>query len=107
MSNRFKDKIEESVKNAEEAIEESAEREEENIAHKMHKAFRDRRKTAFQKMPAVFVLLGTFGVVGVFYGAKHLMESVPYLKHHPEIVLVIGIFILFLTGRIQREGHEH
>lgn len=106
MANRFEKKITDSIKNAEEAVEEAAEDSSESLTHRVHEMFRRRRQSAFQQFPATFTLLGTIGIVAVFYGTKHLLDQVSYFANNPTMVLVLGVTILLLTGRLQREIDE-
>lgn len=45
-------------------------------------------------------LLGTFGLVSVFYGFEGIIDSVTFLGDNPIVLLIIGVIILITTGTI-------
>ena len=77
------------------------------IGHSIHQMLQSRRQTAFQRFPVTFTLLGTFGLIATFYGFQGLVDQVQYFQSNPEVVLIGGVMVLFLTGRLHRElGNE-
>ena len=77
------------------------------IGHSIHQILQSRRQTAFQRFPVTFTLLGTFGLIATFYGFQGLVDQVEYFQSNPEIVLIGGVLVLFLTGRLHHElGNE-
>ncbi len=61
------------------------------------------RDSAFKRFPLLFTLLGTFGVIATFYGFQHVFESIPLLADHPYIALIVGLVILFATGKLYKK----
>jgi hypothetical protein len=62
-----------------------------------------RRTTVFSRFPLLFTLLGTFGVVATFYGFQHILEDIPLLADYPYIALIVGLLILFVTGKLYKK----
>lgn len=61
------------------------------------------RKTALERFPTTFLLLVTVGVTAVFTGIEALFLQVPVFTAHPELVLIIGVLILLLTGTLYKK----
>jgi hypothetical protein len=60
------------------------------------------RKTAFQRFPALFAILGLFGSVATVFGLERVMEESMVFAQHPVATLVAGLFILGFTGALYR-----
>ena len=63
----------------------------------------EQRDSVFKRFPLLFTLLGTFGVVTVFYGAQRIMEKIPLVANNPYIALIVGVIILLLTGTLYKK----
>jgi len=61
------------------------------------------RKTAFQRFPFLFMLLGAFGTVSVFYGLERMLAHVSLLEKYPWLTVLFGISILYLTGKLYKK----
>ncbi len=61
------------------------------------------RESAFKRFPALFTLLVALGVSATYFGVEQLMLQVPWLIARPWLILVIGISILFFTGRLYKK----
>lgn len=68
------------------------------------KVFIERPRSALQRFPIIFTLLGAFGLVATFYGFEKVMDKTG-LAENPPLLLAVGIFLLVLTGSLyQRLG---
>lgn len=65
--------------------------------------FVHRRDHAFARLPLLFTLLATFGVVATFYGFNGILEKIPILARDPYISLAVGILILVFTGKLYKK----
>lgn len=67
------------------------------------KKISDEQKIVETKFPLLFGLMATFGFVSVLYGFEKLIDEVDFLINNPWILLLSGLFILFLTGAVYRK----
>lgn len=67
----------------------------------LHKLIQQ-RDSVFKRLPLVFTLLGTFGLVATFYGFQHIIERIPVLANNPYITLGIGLLVLLFTGTLYK-----
>ena len=74
-----------------------------NIPESVHQAFRQHRKSAFQKHPFVFSTLGLMGLVATWQGFDDLLEQFAVFDAYPGSLLIIGLVLLLATGRLYRE----
>jgi hypothetical protein len=70
--------------------------------NKIAKELKKTQRTAFQRFPLLFTLLGTFGAVAFFYGFEGVIAST-VLEDHPVILMATGILILLTTGTIYKK----
>lgn len=68
----------------------------------LHKLIQQ-RDSVFKRLPIVFTLLGTFGLVATFYGFQHIITAVPLLANNPYLTLGIGLLVLFFTGTLYKK----
>lgn len=73
------------------------------IPESVHEVFRRHRRSAFEKHPFFFSTLGLLGVVATWQGFSDIIERIEYFNNHPGALLVIGLIILLLTGRLYRQ----
>lgn len=52
------------------------------------------------RYPILFAFLIIISVSAISHGLKDLIGEVEYFTHHPGILMLIGIVILILTGRL-------
>ena len=62
-----------------------------------------KRDTVFKRLPLVFTLLGTFGLVSTLYGVQHIFDRIPILANNPIISLIVGLLILLFTGTLYKK----
>ncbi|MEX2369020.1 MAG: hypothetical protein WD552_01340 [Candidatus Paceibacterota bacterium] len=74
-----------------------------NLPESVHEAFARHRRSAFQKHPFFFSTLGLLGLVATWQGFDDVMERIGYFDAHPGSLLIIGLIILLLTGRLYRQ----
>ncbi len=60
------------------------------------------RRSAFQRFPLLFGLLVIFGSAATVFGIEHLLESTPFFRDNPLIVLILGLGLLGATGRLYK-----
>lgn len=65
--------------------------------------FKDLRNTAFSRFPMVFVLLSSFGLVATFYGFEKMIDGIPFFTENPQMILVVGVVTLLLTGALYKK----
>ncbi len=61
------------------------------------------RNRFLARFPLVFIILGTFGVVSIYYGLQNLLERITFLANNPVIALAAGTIILLLTGTLYKK----
>ena len=63
-----------------------------------------------RRYPVLFLLLATFSVAALFHGFDVLLDQFSTLKEFPFILILAGIFGLFITGglykRLGRDKYE-
>lgn len=62
-----------------------------------------KKRSAIERFPLPFTLLGTFGLVATFYGFEHLIDNNQFLSEHPIILLAVGISTLAFTGTLYKK----
>ncbi len=55
------------------------------------------------RFPILIALSATFGLVSVFYGFEKLIDRVDLFVEHPWILLIIGLSLLAVTGRVYQK----
>ncbi len=68
----------------------------------MHK-FIQQRDSAFKRLPLLFTLLATFGLMSTFYGFQHIIQKIPVLANNPFIALIVGLVTLLFTGTLYKK----
>ncbi len=58
------------------------------------------RMTLFRRFPIVFTALVAFGAGATFYGLERGFETIPFFFDHPWRTLLIGLAVLFATGKV-------
>jgi hypothetical protein len=61
------------------------------------------RKSVLKRFPVVFALLVTFGVTATFLGLERIILKFDILDKYPELILIMGIIILALTGKLYKK----
>jgi hypothetical protein len=65
--------------------------------------FDQQRQNVFQRIPLLFALLGSFGLVATFYGFEGIIDRIDVLADNPVILLMVGILTLGLTGTLYKK----
>ena len=60
------------------------------------------RKSVFDRFPALFVLMVSFGVTTTFLGFERVLVSFTWINERPFIILAIGVTTLVLTGTLYK-----
>jgi hypothetical protein len=74
-----------------------------NIPESVHDAFARHRRTAFEQHPFFFSTLGLLGLVATWQGFADVLERINFFDLYPGSLLIIGLIILLLTGRLYRQ----
>jgi hypothetical protein len=61
------------------------------------------RKTFTERFPVTFLLLVTTGVIATFLGVEQMILKYSLFSDTPELILIIGISILAITGTIHKK----
>lgn len=61
------------------------------------------RKSAFRRFPTLFTLLVGFGAGATFFGVERLIADIPALYERPWLIIVLGIGVLIVTGRLHKK----
>ncbi len=58
------------------------------------------RQSVFKRFPTLFTLLATFGIGATFFAIERILALSPLFNNHPWYTLLLGIFVLILTGKL-------
>ncbi|MBP6881451.1 MAG: hypothetical protein KBC35_02390 [Candidatus Pacebacteria bacterium] len=61
------------------------------------------RKSVAQRFPTLFLFLITFGFTAMVTGIEHSLIKYQILSGNPEVILLIGVGILVLTGTLYKK----
>ena len=78
----------------------------ETISHqeeRIIRLLRQEQKQARDKFPLVYALVATFGLVAIASGFSKLTERIGFFEENPDILLLVGIIILIITGAVYRK----
>lgn len=74
-----------------------------DVPESVHDVFQRHRRTTFERHPFLFSTLGLFGLVATWQGFDDLIGQVDLFNQHPSLLLLIGLLMLLLTGRLYRQ----
>lgn len=63
----------------------------------------EKRLLAQKRFPLLITLLATFGLISVFYGFEKMIDRVHLFVNHPWILLILGLLLLGVTGRVYQK----
>jgi hypothetical protein len=75
----------------------------ENLSNKVNKIMADRAKTVFRRYPITFGLLILVAVTALHEGLKGLMKQLGLLDLDPLYLLLGGLIILTVTGKLYKK----
>lgn len=61
------------------------------------------RNNVLKRYPVLFSLLIAFGLTTTYYGFEKILSQYETLNRYPWLILLLGIFILALTGRLYKK----
>lgn len=61
------------------------------------------KEHAIERFPLLFTLLGSFGLVSVFYGFEGIIERIELFSDNPIILLIFGLLLLVFTGTLYKK----
>ena len=70
---------------------------------KIIKKLSEQSAKARTKFHLFYALLATFGLISVFYGFEKLIDRVDFFVDQPWVLLLIGLLILGITGRLYQK----
>lgn len=62
-----------------------------------------KKRGVIQRFPLLFTLLGSFGLVSIFYGFEHIIDQNQFLSENPIVLLAMGVGILAFTGTLYKK----
>ena len=75
----------------------------ETLSNKLNEVMASRTRSAFRRYPLTFALLILAGVIIVSEGVKGILRSLGLFDFNPWILLIIGILILAITGKLYKK----
>ena len=78
----------------------------EDLSNQINKMMAGHAKTAFQRYPVTFGLLILLGVISLHEGLKGVLEELGLLELNPWYLIVIGLIILTITGKLYSKLEE-
>ena len=80
-----------------------------NLIEEIEKSIKDFNEVAdknarpiLRRYPLLFAFLVTFGVAAILDGIRVILDEIEFFKSHPFILILIGILILLLTGKLYK-----
>jgi len=67
---------------------------------KITDTLKTQKRSAFERFPIIFTMLGSFGLVATFYGFEKLIDNSEFLSSNPWLLLTTGITLLAFTGSL-------
>ena len=61
------------------------------------------RHSILKRFPVLFALLVSFGATATFLGLEKIIIRYQFLNNSPELILFLGITILFFTGKLYKK----
>jgi len=61
------------------------------------------RETVLKRYPTLFAFLVTVGVLSTFLGFEQILLRIEFLQEKPWLIFLIGISILFFTGKLYKK----
>jgi hypothetical protein len=61
------------------------------------------RESFFKRFPTTSILLVTFGVSATIFGIERFISEVPWLNERPLLIIMVGVGMLLLTGRLYKK----
>jgi hypothetical protein len=74
----------------------------EKIVRDLHDEVGKRTSHTLSKYPLLFLFLIVFGVAVILQGFELFIGNVPLFKQKPLLLIIIGVFILFVTGQLYK-----
>jgi hypothetical protein len=74
----------------------------EKIVKDLHDEVGKRTTPALKRYPLLFLFLVVFGVASILHGFEQFANGITLFKEHPTILILIGIFLLILTGQLYK-----
>lgn len=75
----------------------------EALSEQVNSMMASRTKSVLRRYPLTFALLTLAGIIAVSEGVKDIIEEVGFLSGHPWRLLILGLFILVVTGTLYKK----
>jgi len=75
----------------------------EDLSNQINKAMEPRAKNIFRRYPITFGILILVGVTALHEGLKGILKDLGLLDVDPWYLLIIGLGLLLVTGRIYKK----
>ena len=72
----------------------------EELTAKVNETFGEKGRLFFVRHPLTLAILVVFGVTMVTEGSRLLLLEIPFLQNNPFTMLLIGLFVLIITGTL-------
>lgn len=60
-------------------------------------------RPVLNRYPLLFAFLLTFSVAAILHGFELFTDEIPVLREHPWYLIVLGSFLLFITGTLYKK----
>ena len=75
-------------------------REIEEVVKEVHDNAGRYTEPVFKRYPLLFAFLIVFSIAAILDGFRILTDEIPLFQHHPIILILLGILVLLLTGKL-------
>lgn len=79
----------------------------EEIVKNVHDASSRYTKPTLQRYPLTFGFLVIFSVAAILHGFELFTDEFVFFKEYPSVLILGGIIVLLLTGRLYKSIKEH
>ena len=62
-----------------------------------------KKEHVLERFPLLFTILGSFGLVSVFYGFEGIIDKIDIFANNPVILLIFGLSLLIFTGTLYKK----
>ena len=62
-----------------------------------------KKEHVLERFPLLFALLGSLGLVSVFYGFEGMIDRIDIFADNPIILLIFGLSLLIFTGTLYKK----
>lgn len=74
----------------------------EKIIKELHDNAGKYTQPVLRRYPLLFAFLVVFSVAAILHGFELVSDRVEFFEKHPSFLIIVGIFSLFLTGKLYK-----